>query len=193
MRLDSKQAGRGPWALPSDLYDKDAWYVPVLLGGAGQGFGMRPLILYHVTDAPPALVVNEATPQTVIEEETAGWVLVGYDLEEGTKAAGDTLHLTIYWQAAQSPQQVLVSTMLGHSPLETHAIGLGSLSRYANEFQPPRNGVIVEDYYVTIPSTTEAGNTTLSIGVAHPLRRPDREAGWEAVVELGTITVLPRE
>jgi hypothetical protein len=194
MRLDDDQAGRGPWALPRDLIDQDAWYVPVLISGAAQsGFGARPLILYHITDTPPSLVVDRATPQVEIKSEVAGWVLVGYDLEEREISAGDTLHLTIYWRATQAPQRVLMSTMMGDSLLETHEVGLGNLNRYADEIQPPRNSIIVEDYQVVVPSTSEAGSVVLSIGVAYPLRQLGGETGWEAVVELGEITVLPRE
>jgi hypothetical protein len=60
------------------------------------------------------------------------------------------------------------------------------------EFQPPRDGVIVEDYRVVIPSTSRADSVTLSIGVAHPFRQPGSENEWETVVELSEITVLPR-
>ena len=194
MRLDSPQAGRGPWALPRDLVDGEAWYVPVLFGSLGQsGLGRQPLILYHVTDEPPELVVQSADPQVEIGAEAAGWVLVGYDLESTEVQAGDALHLALYWRAGQSPQGVLLSTMIENTPLETHEPGMGNLQRYRQEFRPPRDGIIVEDYYVVVSRTTEPGETALSLGLGHPLRQLDSDVAWEAVLELGQITILPTE
>jgi hypothetical protein len=194
MRLDSPQAVRGPWALSGGLVDGEAWYVPVLFGSPGQsGLGRQPLILYHVTDEPPELVVQDANPQIEIGAQAAGWVLVGCDLESAQVQAGDTLHLTLYWRAGQSPQRVLLSTILDGTPLETHGPGMGNLQRYTQEIRPLRNGVIVEEYRVVVPRTTEPGAATLSIGVGHPLRRLSSDAGWEAMLDLGRITILPTE
>jgi hypothetical protein len=194
MRLDSPQASRGPWALPRDLVGEETWYVPVLFGSPGQsGLGRQPLILYHVTDEPPELVVQSADPQIEIGAEAAGWVLEGYDLESTEVQAGKALHLTLYWRAGQSPQGVLLSTMIEDTPLETHEPGMGNLQRYRQAFHSPRDSVIVEDYYVVVPRTTEPGAATLSIGIGHPLRRLGSDAGWEAVLDLGQITILPTE
>jgi hypothetical protein len=194
MRLDSPQAGRGPWALPRDFVDGEAWYVPVLFGSPGQsGLARQPLILYQVTDEPPELVVQDADPQVEIGAEAAGWVLLGYDLESAEVRAGEALHLTLYWRAGQSPQRVLLSTMIENTPLETHEPGMGNLQRYAQEIHPLRDGVIVEEYRVVVPRTTEPGEAALSIGVSHPFRQLDSDAEWEAVLDLGQITILPTE
>jgi hypothetical protein len=196
MRLDGREAGRGPWALPGNLVNADAWHVPVLFGSPGRssfGPGVRPLVIYHVTDDPPELVVADATPQIEVREEAAGWVLLGYDLESGEVAAGSTLHLTLYWRAAAAPQRVLVSTLLDSVPLETHEPGMGNLPRYVQEFHPPRDGVLVEEYRVVVPSTTETGSATLAVGVGFPFRLLGGETEWEAVLDLGEITILPME
>jgi hypothetical protein len=194
MRLDSPQAGRGPWALPRDLVDGEAWYIPVLFGNSSQsGIGLQQLILYHVTDEPPELVVQGADPQVKIGSGAAGWVLVGYDLESTEVRAGNALHLTLYWRVGQSPQSVLLSTMIGNTPLETHEPGMGNLQRYRQESHPPRDGTIVEDYRVVVPRTTEPGEATLSIGLSHPFRQLDSDVAWEAVLNLGQITILPTE
>ena len=196
IRLDSREAARGPWALPCDLVSPDAWHVPVLFGSPGQpgsGPGIRPLVLYHVSDEAPALVVAGAAPQVEVGEGTAGWVLVGYDLEEREVRAGDTLHLTLYWRATGVLHRVLMSTLLESTPLEIHEPGMGNLSRYVQEFHPPRDGILVEDYRVVVPRATGAGTTTLAVGVGFPFRLPDGEAGWEAVLNLGEVTILPAE
>ncbi len=198
IRLDSREAGRGPWALPRGLLDRGAWHVPVLFGGSGQGGsgpGVRQLVLYRVTDQAPRLVVpeREADPQHDVRQLAAGWVLLGYDLESSEVRAGETLHLTTYWRAAASPQQVTLSTRLGDVALETHELGMGNLQRAAREVLPLRQGVVVEDYAVVVPRQAEPGSTTLSMGVGLPFRLRRGEAGWEAILTLGHVTVLPRE
>ncbi len=196
IRLDGSQAGHGPWALPRDLVSADAWHVPVLFGSAGKlgfGPGIRPLVLYHVTDEAPELVVADPDPQVEVGEEAAGWELVGYDLENGEVRAGDTLHLTLYWRATGPSQRVLVSTLLEGISLETHEPGMGNLQRYVQEFHPRRDGVLVEDYRVVVPSTTEAGAAALAVGVGFPFRLPGGEGEWETVLYLGEITILPTE
>jgi len=195
IRLDSPQAGRGPWALPRNLLDRDAWHVPLLFGGSGEGAvgpGGRSLVLYQVTDQPPQLIVPDADPQHDLRQEAAGWVLLGYDLESREVRAGETLHLTTYWRAA-APQQVTLSTLLGHATLETHELGMGNLQRVVQELRPLRSGVVVEDYAVVVPRLTEPGSTTLSVGVGLPFYHCSGEDGWEAVLCLGEITVLPPE
>jgi hypothetical protein len=168
----------------------------VLLGNQGQsglGHGIRPLVLFHVTDDPPALVVADADPQVEIEERAAGWTLVGYDLENHEVKAGGTLHLTLYWQTAEVSQRVLLGTMLDGTALETHEPGMGNLQRYLQECHPPKDGVLVEDYRVVVPRTTEAGTAELAIGVSLRFQPARGEAEWETVLHLGGITILPGE
>ena len=196
IRLDSGEAGRGPWALPRDLVEPDAWHVPVLFGNPGQsglGPGIRPLVLYHVTGEAPELVVADADPQVEVGEGAAGWVLVGYDLKDREVRAGGTLHLTLYWRTSGAPQRVLMSTLLEDSVLETHEPGMGNLNRYIQDFDPPRDSVLVEDYRVVMPRTTEAGTATLTVGIGLPFRLPDSDADWQAILDLGEVTILPME
>ncbi|MDY6875463.1 MAG: DUF2723 domain-containing protein [Chloroflexota bacterium] len=196
IRLDGQEAVRGPWALPHDLVSPDAWHVPVLFGSpgrSGSGPGTHPLVLYQVTDQAPELVVADIAPQIDVGEESAGWMLMGYDLENAEVRAGDTLHLTLYWQATGAVQQVLVSTLLDDAPLEIHEPGMGNLHRYVQEFQPPRDGVLVEDYRVVVPRTTEAGSASLAVGLGFPFHLPDGEAKWDAVLDLGEIAILSME
>jgi len=120
-------------------------------------------------------------------------VLVGYDLENREVMAGSTVHLTLYWRATGASQQVLMSTLLGGLTLESHEPGMGNLHRYVRELHPPRDGVLVEDYRVVVPRTTEAGTATLAVGVGFPFRPLDGEAEWEAVLDLGEITILSTE
>jgi hypothetical protein len=196
IRLDSPEAGRGPWALPRDLVTPDAWYVPVLFGSSGQsgaGHGVRPLVLYHVTTAAPELVVADAAPQYQVQEKAAGWVLAGYDVENREVRAGDTLHLTLYWRASQAPQRVLMGILLDDLPLETHEPGMGNLHRYIQEFHPPRDGVLVEDYRVVVPRTTDSGTVSLAVGVGSPFHLPGGEVEWDPVLDLGEVTILSTE
>ncbi|MGA9350852.1 MAG: DUF2723 domain-containing protein [Anaerolineae bacterium] len=85
MRLDSPQAGRGPWALPPGLVESDAWHIPVLMGqsdGAIPGGRGQDLVLYRVSAEPPELVVRPALSQRgsgagISDRSAVGWTGTG--------------------------------------------------------------------------------------------------------------------
>jgi len=185
-----RRRARGPGALPSSLVSAEPWAVPLLLGSPGQG-GRR-LTLYHLVDEPPRMMVPSADPQVLVGETVAGWMLEGYDLESRQVEAGGTLHLTLYWRPGER-QKVAVSTIVGDIPLEVHEPGMGNLQRYVQTFDPPRGGVLVEDFRVVVPSTTEAGTLPLALGVSSPFRAPDGEEGLLGTFDLGTVTILTTE
>ena len=106
MRLDSPQAGRGPWALPPGLVEPDAWRIPVLMGqsnGAIPGGRGRDLVLHRVSAEPPELVIREAEPEYQIGQRLGGLELVGYDVEGEEVGRGGHLHLTFYWRVLSRP------------------------------------------------------------------------------------------
>jgi hypothetical protein len=67
--------------------------------------------------------------------------------------------------------------------VETHEIGFGNLTRYAHEVEAVRGRVLVEDYWLVVPSTREAGGHTFSIQIE----------GAGKPVELSEIEVLNQE
>ena len=106
MRLDSPQAGRGPWALPPGLVESDAWHIPVLMGqsnGAIPGGRGSDLVLHRVSAEPPELVIREAEPEYQIGQRLGGLELVGYDVEGEEVGRGGHLHLTFYWRVLSRP------------------------------------------------------------------------------------------
>ncbi len=195
MLLNSSNTRPGPGALPPGLVDDQSWYVPILLGQSSSGFGGRgrELTLYRVTDKPPKLVEKEPQPQFQLNLEVDGWRLLGFDLENDTTMAGGSIHLVLYWQNSvnknSNGQLPLIATALDETLLETHEIGLGNIRRYIQEFQPPRDGIIVEDYSIVIPSLLETGDYQLRIGLqeAYP---PNSKINFQGPsFELGTIHV----
>jgi hypothetical protein len=188
---DSRQPGRGPWSPSPGLLKPDSWYIPVLLGQGGtspQG-GHRPgLILYRVSDEPPELVVGQAQPEHVVGQPLGSLALVGCDLEDDEVSQGGRLHLTLYWRVRR-PEQVLIATSLGDTALEAHDLGLGNLQRYAEEYHPPRQGIVVEDYLLVVPSHTPLGSQTLSVGLQERFRFGG-EAEVEEVIELTEVVVV---
>ncbi len=191
-RLAGGQRGGGPWSPPPGLIPEDSWAIPVLLGGSDQASGHRgrELTLYRVSETPPALVVAQAQPQHAVGERLGGWELVGYDLEDEEARAGGRLHLTLYWRAVE-PGAALIVTALGDTPLEAHQIGFGNLARYVKECHPPRDGIVVEDYWAVIPSQIPGGTQTLTVALREPLR-PGREGVSPiASVELTTVNLQP--
>jgi hypothetical protein len=69
------------------------------------------------------------------------------------------------------PNRYQVQTYLGELQLETHELGFGNLARYHAEVQPITGQVIVEDYWLVIPSTTEPGEHMLEVGLTNGVER----------------------
>ena len=85
--------------------------------------------------------------------------------------------------------QALITTMLGDDSLEAHPLGLGNLSRYVQEFRPPRDAIIVEDYLLVVPSQTPLGWQTLKVGLQWPLRPGQGGQSNAEALEIGEVLV----
>ncbi len=191
MRLDSAQAGRGPWALPPGLVESNAWHIPILMGqsdGAIPGGRGRVLVLYRVSSEPPDLVVRRAEPEYSIGQQLGGLELVGYDLKGEEVSPGGHLHLTFYWRVLR-PEQALIATVLGEQTLEAHPLGLGNLPRYRQEFRPPQDAIVVEDYLLVVPSRMPLGSHTLKVGLQQLLRPGQGGQSNGKVLEIGEVLV----
>jgi hypothetical protein len=163
LRMESGQVrGAGLWAPPRGMLPEDAWYVPVLVGSG------RDLVLYRASDSltPPQLVVANAQPQTRIDRAFDGLTLVGVDLARVPDAPKPRVHLKTYWRITQ-PRAYLISTQVDDITLETHDLGFGNLARYAREHSlTPRDGVVVEEFDLALPSYLKRGAHALKIGLA---------------------------
>jgi hypothetical protein len=195
--LQSGRGGGGPWSPPPGLVPNDAWYVPILMGQSGVGTGMREhgqsLTLYAVQQEPPELVIPSAEPEHPVGKQLDDLNLVGFDLDDAQATPGSRVHLTLYWQV-RTPTQSLIATALGEIPLESHQLGLGNLARYVQEVRPLRNGVVVEDYAIVIPSTVEPGQYPLQINLQSQLPRwAETPSPTENRVVLATITIMAKE
>jgi hypothetical protein len=165
------QQALGPWAPPRGLTGRGSWTVPVVVGqGAQSAFNqMRgSLVLYELSQDAPALVVEEANPAHEVGAQLDGMELVGYDLDEGQVERGGRVHLTLYWRVVERASTVVVTAIDG-AYLERHELGFGNLERYVQEFGPVRDSVVVEDYWLVVPSTVEPGECVLQVGTTSPL------------------------
>jgi hypothetical protein len=139
------QPQSGTWAPPPGTFPADAWYVPVLVGN------QRDLVLYRVSQSPPELIVTDAQPQTRVNHAFDGLTLLGYDLARVDDAPSPRMHLKTYWRVTQ-PRAYLLATRVDDLTLETHDLGFGHLARYARENRVARDGIVVEEYDLVIPS-----------------------------------------
>jgi hypothetical protein len=191
-----EEGRRGPGGIPPGLIPTEAWYAPTLVGESNShtgGVPRRELVLYRVSTTPPELILEQANPQVLLSADLGGLTLEGFDLERTQVEAGTTLHLTLYWRASGNPSG-LVNTALGEDTLEAHALGFGNLQRYVREMAPPKDGVVVEDYLLVVPSDTPPGSWPLRVGLVAPHVVQEGQPAPEAWVELAEITVLaPRQ
>ncbi|MGD2252138.1 MAG: DUF2723 domain-containing protein [Anaerolineales bacterium] len=175
---------RGPGALAQCPMPEEVWQVPVLIGPQSEGGFVRrgPLVLFRLSQQPPELTLSHADPSTRVAANLGGLVLVGVDLESQRVESGDRLHLVYYWRMNR-PNRYQVQTYLGELQLESHELGFGNLARYHAEVQPITGQVIVEDYWLVIPSTAEAGEHVLEVGLSNGVER----------IVIGSITVVDNQ
>ena len=157
-QIVSGQPQSGTWAPPPGALPENVWYVPVLIGN------QRDLVLYRASQAPPELIVPNAQPQTRIERAFDGLTLLGYDLTSVNDAPSPRVHLKTYWRVTQ-PRAYLISAQIDDITLTTHDLGFGNLQRYAREERVVRDGIIVEEYDLVIPSHLKKGEHVFRIGL----------------------------
>ncbi|MCI0475754.1 MAG: hypothetical protein L0Y55_05865, partial [Anaerolineales bacterium] len=152
------QLQSGTWAPPPGVLPADAWYIPVLVGN------QRDLVLYRVSQTPPELIVTNAQPQTRVNHAFDGLTFLGYDLTRVNDAPSPRVHLKTYWRATQA-RAFLIATRVDDLTLETHDLGFGNLARYARENRVARDGIVVEEYDLVIPSHWKKGERAFKIGL----------------------------
>jgi hypothetical protein len=164
--VGTNQKAGGPGALPPDLLPQDLWQIPVLIGAHQNQPGLLSqrgrLVLYHLTEEPPDLIAETASPSTPLNLKLGGVTLLGIDLEPESVESGGRIHLTLYWNILK-PDRYGVELSLGDSILEAHELGFGNLARYDKEVGISKDSVIVEDYWLVVPSTTPAGTHDLKL------------------------------
>jgi hypothetical protein len=154
----------------ADLMIRDSWMTPLLVGARGVGSapaawaaGDR-LTLYSLSSDAPSLVVDQASPSIVVERPLGNGTLVGADVSPRTVESGGRIHLVLYWRVAGA-QSPAASVGLDGTPLERHEVGFGNLVRYQAEIGPVAGRIVMEDYWLVIPSTVTDGEHLLTIGV----------------------------
>jgi hypothetical protein len=164
--VGESQKAMGPGALPPNLLPDDLWQVPVLIGAHQNQPGLLSqrgrLVLYHLTEEPPDMIVDTASPATSLNLKLGGITLLGIDLEPESAESGGRIHISLYWKILR-PDRYGVELSIGDSILEAHELGFGNLARYHEEVGISNDSVIVEDYWFVVPSTTPAGTHDLNI------------------------------
>jgi hypothetical protein len=89
-------------------------------------------VLYHLTEEPPDMIADTASPSTPLNLNLGGVTLLGIDLEPESVESGGRIHLTLYWNILK-PDRYGVELSLGDSILEAHELGFGNLARYHKE------------------------------------------------------------
>lgn len=180
--LNGASQNRTPGTLPKDVLPVDTWQTPVLVGNLGVTRTRNRLILYRLSREAPNLVVDNARPDFEINADMGNLTLLGVDISDDPLESGGRLHLILYW-TLQRLEPMTLTTYLDNQPLETHELGFGNLPRYVSEIGSVTDGVIVEDYWLVVPSTVQPGPHTLNIQIQ----------GLEKTLEIGSIEVMNEE
>jgi len=164
--VGENQKAMGPGALPPDLLPEGLWQVPVLVGAHQNQTGLLSqrgrLVLYHLTEEPPDMIVDSAFPATPLNLKLGDVTLVGIDLKPGSVESGGRIHITLYWKVLR-PNRYGVELSIDDSILEAHELGFGNLARFQKEVGISADSLVVEDYWLVVPSTTPAGTHDLNI------------------------------
>lgn len=178
-------AMRGPGALPGNLVSDQSWSIPILLGESPQGEIRErgSLVLYRVSDDPPDLLAHDQ-PQIQISQNVNGYILKGVTLSSIVVESGSRLEIWMYWKLPETQgmlPRTLVTTYLGNRLLESHQIGLGLLERYQQDIGLQPGSVIVDHFYLVIPSTIEVGNWALTLSATGTKDQTTRQITMENI------------
>jgi hypothetical protein len=158
---------RGPGSLPPNLVSNDLWQIPILTGSQSGTGGLNPrgrLVLYQLSETPGNLVVDDANSTIPLNLDLNGLTLLGADSDPMNVESGSRVHLTLYWRLDQ-PRPYQIETALDGQPIEIHDLGFGNLERYHAEIGPVLERVILEDYWLVVPSTTPEGTHELTVRI----------------------------
>jgi hypothetical protein len=142
------------------------WRIPVLIGAQEHGtFGGRgPMILFRLSDTPPEVSPQGRFPDIRLDAQIGRMTLIGADLEPSTVESGARLHLRLYWRLDQGVGERIIITLDGEVFGE-YEIGFGNLPRNPGQVANLTGRVIVEDYWLVIPSTAAPGKVALEVGL----------------------------
>ncbi len=165
----SALAGRGGANLrggPVCQMPDQVWHIPVLAGAQEHGtFGARsPMALFRLSATPPDASPQGSKPAIPLNIRVGRTTLLGADIEPDGIESGARLHLRLYWRLNRGiGERVVIS--LGGEVLDDHEIGFGNLPRSQEQQARLAGRVIVDDYWLVIPSTTPPGEISLEIGL----------------------------
>ncbi len=153
------------WAPGCVLPDR-VWRIPVLIGVQEEGtfWSRKPMVLFRLSATPPVASPQGRLPGIRLNARMGRVTLLGADLEPDVVESGERLHLRLYWRLERGVSE-LVMVSLGGIPLEGHEIGFGNLPSNQEQAVRLAGRVIVEDYWLVIPSTMPAGENTLEVGL----------------------------
>jgi hypothetical protein len=163
----------------------NAWYVPQIASPVVKADTLtgRRLALYQSRTQAPQLFVANPSPQVTLNTSFGPLTLLGYDIDKTTVAAGNTVHLRLYWQGSYNGRYT-VGTKIGDSPYaEAHDLGFGMLNRALQTSRPVVGSALVEEYDLVVLSSLKPGDQTFSVTLTSGL---GAQPQW---IDVGTIKV----
>jgi hypothetical protein len=160
------------------------WRIPVLIGPEDTGtFGGRgPMILLRLSDTPPEVSTQGQPPDIQLDVQIGRITLIGADLETDATESGARLRLRLYWRLDHGVGERIVIS-LDEEALVEYEIGFGNLPRNPGQIENLVGRVIVEDYWLVIPSTVTPGKIPLEVGLG----------GSDEMTTIGKVLVVDEE
>ncbi len=144
------------------------WNIPVLVTPAHDvdtAFRSRDLVLYRVSNTPPAVIANNTRPSVTLNHEVApGLTLAGVEVSESTAEAGGAIHVKLFWMLERaSNTRVTMAVGEDAAASHTHLAGFGLFERYDQQVAPISGKLLVEEFDFVVLSSTSRGSHPLTI------------------------------
>jgi hypothetical protein len=162
----SDRGSAGPGSGPGCRMPDRVWRIPLLLGAQESGiFGGRgQLALFRLSATPLEAEERGSAPDIRLNARLGRVTLLGADLDTESVESGAALHLQLYWRLDRGAGERIVVS-LGGDEIEEYEIGFGNLPQGAAQMANLEGRVIVEDYWIVIPSTISPGELALEVGL----------------------------
>lgn len=159
---------QGPGALPGGKADQAEWRVPILFGETPEvtGMGRSQLVLYKLSDAPPDVTDEGASPDAGVNTRLDGYTLEGASIKQSIVESGGYMDVWLYWRLPEKGalgQRTGFMLHMSERALVSATVGLGLLPQLWQAGEIQAGGILVDKLRLVVPATMDAGAAELTV------------------------------